>query len=111
MDPRYIPAENEYYDPPEPWDEIEEEWQPNCDISVFWHAIAPVVDSLDASCDAILDIGDVEFIEWFRCSGLAAWSKEQVNLQPGEPLEGFCAKLYEYSTRAYELKTGVNIEL
>ncbi len=111
LDPSYIPADSDYYGLPESLDEVEENWQPNCDISVFWHAIAPLIDSLDDSCGALLDVGDVEFIEWSRCPGLAAWAKNQLGRRPGEPLEGFCAKLYEYATRACELKTGVNVEL
>lgn len=70
--------------------------------------IAPV----DELCGALLDIGDVDFLNARQCRLLAAWLKTRLTQDSLNPrLRTIYTILLDYAQRAIEYGTGVVIEL
>ena len=69
--------------------------------------IAPVCNL----CNALIDIGDVDFLNADKCKKLKSWLEERLQRDVSETLKPIYEKLLEFSSRAIELNTGVEIEL
>lgn len=70
------------------------------------------VEPIDACCDALLDYGDVDYLDSGACSVLAAWIPSRCTDEGLSPwVRGLYNKLLEYAKRAVEHGTGVVVEL
>lgn len=69
------------------------------------------VDSIDAVCNALVDVGDVDYLNAEQCKILREWIADRLTRSCADRLKVLYAKLDEYAARAIELGTGVVIEL
>ncbi|WP_293673213.1 hypothetical protein [uncultured Parolsenella sp.] len=70
------------------------------------------VEPIDARCGALLDYGDVDYLDGDACASLAAWIPARCADEGLFPwVRGLYGKLLEYAKRAVELDTGVVVEL
>lgn len=70
------------------------------------------VDPVDAQCDALLDYGDVDYLDSGACSALSAWIPSRCSDESLSPwVRDLYNKLLDYAKKAVELGTGVVVEL
>lgn len=69
------------------------------------------IDPVCHICNALIDIGDVDFFNTDKCKKLKSWLEERLRRDISETLKPLYEKLLEFSSRAIELNTGVEIEL
>ncbi len=69
------------------------------------------IDSLDAACNALLDLGDVDYFNAEKCGKLREWIRERLEKPVSARYREILETLMGYCERAIELNTGVVIEL
>lgn len=70
------------------------------------------IDPVDQLCGALLDIGDVDFLNARQCRMLAAWLETRLTQKPLHPrLRAIYTALLDYAHRAITYDTGIVIEL
>jgi hypothetical protein len=69
------------------------------------------IDPVCDLCEALIDIGDVDFLNADKCKKLKGWLEERLQRDVPETFKPIYEKLLEFSSRAIELNTGVEIEL
>lgn len=69
------------------------------------------VDSVNAACDSLLDISDVDFFDSEKCVKLKSWLENRLAKDIDPLLFSLYGKLLEFANKAIELNTGVVIQL
>lgn len=69
------------------------------------------IDSLDVACNALLDLGDVDYFNAEKCRKLIEWIRERFKQPVSARYREILETLMGYCERAIELNTGVVIEL
>ena len=69
------------------------------------------IDSLDTACDAILDLGDVEYFNAEKCEKLRKWVGGRLEKPVSARYREILETLKVFCDRAIEFDTGVVIEL
>ena len=69
------------------------------------------IDSLDAACNALLDLGDVDYFNAEKCEKLREWISGRLEKTASTRYREILETLKGYCDRAIELNTGVVIEL
>ncbi len=69
------------------------------------------INPVDGQLDALIDIGDVDFLNADKCKKIIEWLDDRLTKPTPPVLKPFYEKLREYSFRAVELNTGVEIQL
>ena len=69
------------------------------------------IDPVCNLCEALIDIGDVDFLNADKCKKLKGWLEKRLQRDVPETFKPIYEKLLEFSSRAIELNTGVEIEL
>ena len=69
------------------------------------------VNPVNELCGALLDIGDVDYLDAQQCSILVPWLVKRLTQACPHPLDEFYTKLLDFAQRAVELGTGVVVEL
>lgn len=69
------------------------------------------INPVDGQLDALIDIGDVDFLNVDKCKKLKGWLEKRLQRDVPETFKPIYEKLLEFSSRAIELNTGVEIEL
>lgn len=69
------------------------------------------VDAAFEACGALLDYGDVDYVDASRCARLQSWLQLRLENPCSPRLRLLYEKLLEFSRRAQQLGTGVVIEL
>lgn len=93
--------------PENPSGRVEEYALSSDDIKLFMKDIG----SLDAACNALLDLGDVDYFNAEKCGKLSEWIKERLEQPVSARYREILETLMSYCERAIELNTGVVIEL
>lgn len=70
-----------------------------------------LVVPIDELCGALLDVGDVDYLNARQCELLIPWLIDRLKRPCPYPLDKLFPKLLEYAQRAAELGTGVVVEL
>ena len=86
---------------------VEEHALSSDDIRMFMEDI----DSLNATCNALLDLGDVDFFNAEKCGKLRKWIGERFEKPISARYREILEVLKNYCDRAIDLNTGVVIEL
>lgn len=66
---------------------------------------------VDELCGALLDVGDVDYLDARQCELLVPWLAERLKRPCAYPLNEFYPKLLNFAQRAAKLGTGVVVEL
>ena len=69
------------------------------------------VNPVDELCGALLDVGDVDYLDARQCELLVPWLAERLKRPCAYPLNEFYPKLLNFAQRAAKLGTGVVVEL
>ena len=96
---------------PSETDDTAEIWRPSWDAATIWDQISADVMSLDDSCGALLDIGDVDYLDSVQCERLLPWLRQRLASSIGIELRELYEAMRSACERAVELGTGVVIEL
>ncbi|MCF0129783.1 MAG: hypothetical protein HUJ70_14460, partial [Pseudobutyrivibrio sp.] len=76
-----------------------------------WILLEDMVERIDPTIANLLDYGDIDYFGCDKCKMLKDWLDERRTHDLSPRLKELYGILYDYLTRAIELKTGVVIEL
>lgn len=68
-------------------------------------------DPINGICGTLLDYGDVDYFDAFRCKRLCLWLEGRFCMACDDRLAMLYRKLLDFASRAVELGTGVVVEL
>ena len=69
------------------------------------------IDAIDSACNALLDIGDVDYFNAEKCEKLKTWIAERLKKDSPPRYREILEEINGYCERAISLNTGVVIEL
>lgn len=89
-----------------------ESWRPGFDADDYRELFDfDFIEPVNALCHSLIDRGDVDYLDAKQCGQLALWLDNRMSHSCPYPLDEFYAKLFEFSSRAAALGTGVVLDL